>query len=422
MVLAGRDLNWIFAVGDKIQDEDRDLTITDKKITYLKYNKNGKEYIQRNQYYICRCNQCGYEGEKSLSNLKKGVGCAVCTGRIVQKGVNDISTLRPDLLKYFVNINDAYNHTVNSSKRVRCRCPICNKEKDIIIANLSRNGFVCNYCSDGISYPEKFMTALLSQLNVNYERQFKIDKYRYDFYLPNYNVVIETHGEQHYTNTFMNKELIKEKQNDKTKRELANKKGLIYVEIDCRKSEITYIRNSILNNNFFASNFNLSIIDWDKCNIFALKNKLIEICEFWKNNSNDYTVDEVSIKFKLAHNTVLKYLHIGNVIGLCHFDKKEENKKYGERRNGQNNPNYGKKLSEAKKQELLMYAIKNGNKKAKRVDQFSLNGDFIKTFESINSIRKQLNYNTYSITECCNHNRKTAYGYKWEWNITLRWD
>lgn len=64
-----------------------------------------------------------------------------------------------------------------------------------------------------------------------------------------------------------------------------------------------------------------------------------------------------------------------------------------------------------------MYAIENGKKKAKRIDQFTLDGEFIKTYESINSIQKKLNYCTSSIKECCKHKRKTAYGYKWEWHI-----
>lgn len=326
MVLVGKCLKWQFEIGDKIQDDKRDFTIIDRRIMPSKYKKGDKIYILQNQLYVCKCNKCGYESEKYLCNIKKGSGCVYCAGFIACKGVNDIATLRPDLLDYFVDINDAYNNTIRSGKRIKCRCPICGHEKEILISNLSKTGLSCNYCSDGISYPEKFMNELLSQLNINYERQYKINKYKYDFYLLDYNTVIETNGEQHYTNTFMNKKLSEEKENDDIKKKLAKENGLIYVEIDCSKSEMEYIKKSIENNNFFKSNFNLGIIDWNKCNLSALKNKLIEVCEFWKNNCDDYTVNEMADKFRLGYSTILKYLHIGNDVGLCHFDKKIENK------------------------------------------------------------------------------------------------
>ena len=52
------------------------------------------------------------------------------------------------------------------------------------------------------------MISLLKQLKVSYIREFSkadaiwCDNYRYDFYLLDYNVIIEMHGEQHYKNSF----------------------------------------------------------------------------------------------------------------------------------------------------------------------------------------------------------------------------
>lgn len=41
-------------------------------------------------------------------------------------------------------------------------------------------------------------------------------------------------------------------------------------------------------------------------------------------------------------------------------------------------------------------------------------GKVVNTFESVCSYCKETNRNSWSIIECCNGNRKTAYGYKWK--------
>ena len=63
------------------------------------------------------------------NSLKNGNGCSCCYGRTVVKGINDISTTNPEMVKYFVNIEDAYTHTYCSNEKVLMRCPNCNNEK-----------------------------------------------------------------------------------------------------------------------------------------------------------------------------------------------------------------------------------------------------------------------------------------------------
>ena len=45
------------------------------------------------------------------------------------------------------------------------------------------------------------LAITLSELGIVH-RQYKIENKRYDFYLPEYNIIIERDGEQHYFNTF----------------------------------------------------------------------------------------------------------------------------------------------------------------------------------------------------------------------------
>lgn len=98
--------------------------------------------------------------------------------------------------------------------------------------------------------------------------------------------------------------------------------------------------------------------------------------------------------------------------------------------NGKNNPMYGKsgilapmygkhlteehkrKISEAKKGKAN-YHTKTLYKK---VDQYDLNGNFIKTWESISSIEKELNIKGTHISRVCRGKRKTTGGYVFKYH------
>lgn len=66
---------------------------------------------------------------------------------------------------------------------------------------------------------------------------------------------------------------------------------------------------------------------------------------------------------------------------------------------------------------------KNGNifrrkctpyKHTKKVEQIDIpSNTVVKVWDDIVTIKGECNYNAWSITECCNGNRKTAYGFKW---------
>lgn len=49
-----------------------------------------------------------------------------------------------------------------------------------------------------------------------------------------------------------------------------------------------------------------------------------------------------------------------------------------------------------------------------RINQLTLDGEFIKQWFNFAEIKHTQNYNNTSIKECCEGKRKTAYGYKWE--------
>ena len=204
-ILKKRTSDFKVEIGQIFKDNKRDLTIIDREY------RNDYNHRKWCKYH---CNKCGAELWMIEDGLLRGGNCACCSNssnKTIIKGINNIATTHPTLVKYFVNIEDSYINSFGSNKKVLCKCPNCGYEKEMKICNLYHNGFSCPQCSDGIKYPEKLMFNFLQQLKENnliedftYQYTKKHSKwckdYRYDFYfkLDNEQYIIETHGEQHY--------------------------------------------------------------------------------------------------------------------------------------------------------------------------------------------------------------------------------
>lgn len=139
------------------------------------------------------------------------------------------------------------------------------------------------YCSKKIkgSYPERFMSSLLTVLGVDFAREQtfpwatnvigengKNSFKRYDFYIPSMSVIIEVHGSQHYSGGFEylgGRSLEEECANDQYKEQLAKDNGIKhYIVINALSSTSSFIKDSILTNLEFTSLFDLSNIDWNE--------------------------------------------------------------------------------------------------------------------------------------------------------------
>ena len=97
---------------------------------------------------------------------------AVVKGNLSRSVFNEIAFTCPDLLKYFVNKDDAYKLTKTSQESALCKCPICGHVKPYTMAALQSLGFTCDRCSDkSFKYPNKFMMSLLDQTSCNYRAE-----------------------------------------------------------------------------------------------------------------------------------------------------------------------------------------------------------------------------------------------------------
>lgn len=359
-----------------------------RKNIIVKKSKNVK-------WYKYKCFKCSWDnGWIREEDITKGVGCSCCKGRTVVKGINDFGTKYPEKLKYFVNIEDAFSHTTTSGKIAQLRCPHCGKIKQIMYRNFDKYGFncnncnsiynvrndlvryfdniddaknytigsheivnmhcpICNYkkkmeihnfctdgfccpkCSDGISYPEKFVMEVLEQLGLKYSFQFSRAKcdwcknYRYDFYLDDFNYIIEVHGIQHYEekNGFANEGLEAIKLNDKKKKELALENGIkAYIEIPAKRSRLEYLKQSVVTS--LGEYFNLNNINWIKCGQEATQSIVKDVCDYYESKiDKNGIIDDMCNHFNICDTTLRNYLHRGNENNWCKYTPGEMSRK-----------------------------------------------------------------------------------------------
>lgn len=58
---------------------------------------------------------------------------------------------------------------------------------------------------------------------------------------------------------------------------------------------------------------------------------------------------------------------------------------------------------------------KNGKRKRFHIFQLTVDGNIVKEWENFRQIFLETGMSDWSISECCRGNRKTAYGYKWQY-------
>lgn len=304
-------------------------TIGDLHKDFLPYFANEDAFdpnLKITDRYDAICPVCGHTKNTKIDNLIHGYFyCDYC---------NSLGVKKPEIVKYLVNKSDA-NLSFGSHKKVMTRCPGCGNERLMEIESLYKQGYNCAKCGDGVSFPEKFLSCALEQLNVNFIKQLSsaqltwCDKYKYDFYMPEECVIIEAHGEQHYKDSFskMGGRTAKDEQdNDERKEGLAKKHGInFYIVLDCRHSEIEWIKNSILNSQL-AEIYDLSNIDWKQCEEFATSNLIKEVCNYWSEH-NGLTTSDLAKIFKTVHKTIWQYLRQGAKLGWCNYSAENERAK-----------------------------------------------------------------------------------------------
>lgn len=268
------------------------------------------------------------------STIYRGSGCPYCSHNKILVGFNDLWTTRPDIAELLEDKDVGYTVFEFSNSKHDFRCPHCNTIiKNKSIDKVSIYGLKCPVCSDGVSYPEKFVCNMLEQLKIGYSHNIALDwsnNKRYDFYMEDLSLIIECHGEQHYSNkTKWKNDVNQQIDNDKYKMDLAFENGVkYYIQLDCRKSDCEYIKKSILNSEL-NNMFDLSVVDWEKCNLNSLNSKVVEAANLW--NGGIRSTSEISKILGVHHDTVVSHLKRMAKHGLCDYDPKEQKRLSAER-------------------------------------------------------------------------------------------
>lgn len=294
----------------------------------IEYTVKIKDYLSNRKFVIDLVgddyNEIGFE--ISGSNL-----CKAKIGKLIRNIYVNKTVPNRQLIIDSIGENEAKNYTCSQNVKIPIKCPHCGILTDATIHHIVHDSFFCPHCTQGASYPERLMREVLKELKLEYKAQYIIKgySYRYDFYIPKFNMILETHGEQHYVN--MGERGIhgipsKDKENDVEKERIALESGITYYyQIDCRKSELEWCKKYFIK--VLSNHIDINVITesmWKEIGLRAEKRHtaLGEVCkkyneighkyktvvDFWKNNFPELTRKEVN-----------DYLIRGSKLGICTY-------------------------------------------------------------------------------------------------------
>lgn len=378
---------------DIVREMYKDTDIIFLKAEHVFSKKQNKKV----RLFLCECKICGHTWHTNVTNINKGHGCKICANRNISinnripKNNKSFGDRNPELIKYLLNKDDAYKYKPYSRSKVYVKCVNCGHEFEMFLFDLTnRKNIPCRVCSDGISIPEKYCFNLLNELNVNFETQYKPQWSNgkiYDFYIPSLNMIIETHGGQHYLKSNLSKcELIDIQNNDLYKRENAIKNNInYYIEIDCRKSEPEWLEKNFKKS--LSKIFNLDKIKMIDIWIKSNNSNIIDVCNLWE--SGVKSIPEISKILNISKVSTSRYLKYGSKLGICYYNPKDESKRA---------------------------SVILSDKYSKSVDKYDLNGNFICTYKSIAEAGKLNNISPPRITQCANGKYRNGNGFIWKYH------
>lgn len=279
--------------------------------------------------YTVECIVDKYQYDVFESNIAKGVGCGVCNGKICVKGINDVATTNPNVVKYFKNKKDANANVRSSRKYISAICDVCGEEREITVCQLTRGGFSCPTCGVSGTYPNRFMANLLTLIGVEFEKEYHpkwaIDKddiqRRYDFYIPAQNLIIEMDGGWHYSdNNITGQTVYESKCIDEWKDRVANENGIDMMRIDSSVSDMNYIKRSMKISNFPYTIDEDTFIEVER---MSRSNLLKEVCDVYNSTNGEMSNSDIGKLFNVSRAKVLTLLKIGNGIGLCDYNPRK---------------------------------------------------------------------------------------------------
>ena len=316
-------MNYGFNIGESLKDSKRDLTITRHETRYAGKGKNKR----LRKWYGYTCNKCGWDkGVIDEGNLFKVKGCACCAGKTVVQGINDIASKAPWMIIYFQGgYDEAKCYTIGSSKKIFPKCPHCTKvkSKPMSISTIYRFRSIGCSCSDGRSYPHKYMRSVLEQIQLECIEEYSpswLERRSFDFYLPSREIIIEMDGGLGHGKAIFKNSKTSSSESlriDMWKDAQAEKHGLRVFRIESEVSKSSYMSSNI--KAALSQILNLRDVDWLLCDKWATKNLHKEICVYYEKHKPIET-KELACMFGMSKWHLPKILAKGRELGWCTYN------------------------------------------------------------------------------------------------------
>lgn len=185
------------------KDINKDNLELKNKFTYW-YNKIGhkkynllKDFTTINNSITLQCKNCDSIQNRKVKELLKNDKCLSCERHLVipksQKAfINEVNKKYGEEFEVIDNYKDSFT-------KIKIRHTLCGKIISIRPHDLLSRTTLCPLCDK--SKGEKAIEKFLIDNNIDYFPQYRLNEFKrapYDFYLPQYNLLIEFQGRQHY--------------------------------------------------------------------------------------------------------------------------------------------------------------------------------------------------------------------------------
>lgn len=247
-------------------------------------------------------------------------------GKDIKRGkYGSIMSESPEFAKYLVNQTDA-SYQIGSAIKVDWVCPSCGN----IVRNKSINKVIgrrripCPLCADSSSMPERIVASILNQVGVSYisQKTFKWSgRKRYDFYLPDYDAIVEVNGSQHYgfgfedLSGFTHNEQI---QRDKYKEDIAKQNGIRnYFVVDASTVLVDYILPQMTD--ILKTLGITQCVDKSTCEAQIATRMTTQAARMWNDGK---WAGEIGESMGLSRGAVIRLLKKAAHAGLCDYDPK----------------------------------------------------------------------------------------------------
>ena len=255
-------------------------------------------------------NEGGYE--RKCYEFYNGSRCGYCGNNHKTHKLDSLAYLYPQIAEMIVTdernnltMEDLYEIAPYSDKKFYFKCSECKKgsSQKKRVKDIIRRNFSCEYCSDGISIPNKILRQISEQLGLNLQYEYIpewLNNKRLDGYDDNFKIAIEMDG--NYGNH-------KENKTDKWKDEQCLKHGIYVVRVDLTNDKeyygntFEYIKKQILDSPL-ALIYDFSNFNWELAWNNSLKSLACEVKKLVEEGCMD---KEIVKKLNISIGTVRNY-------------------------------------------------------------------------------------------------------------------